>query len=207
MAGWPDSVEATADNPRQQSRIEELGRISATELAMLKEGIELREKARLRSRPGVPLGGPEQGRDGRRPPPRREMEAEERLLLVARSRRSERTRRVAAVTGPLAGLLGLAAVLGFTWLLRRHLDARRADAAAVHEHRELLRATLQSVGDGLITTDAIGRVVSLNPIAEALTGWKADEARGLPLEAVFEIIHEDTRRPVENPALRARRGP
>ena len=48
-----------------------------------------------------------------------------------------------------------------------------------------------------------GRVVSLNPIAEALTGWGADEAKGLPLEAVFQIVNEDTRRPVENPALRA----
>ena len=195
--------EATADNPRQQSRIGELGRISAARLATLVEGIVLRQRQGFEAaRAFLSEGRGKAEMDAARRLVA-EMKAEERRLLAERSRRSERTYRVAAVTGPMAALTGLAAVLAFSWLLRRHLNARRADAAVVHEQRELLRATLQSVGDGLITTDANGRVVSLNPIAEALTGWRADEAQGLPLESVFHIVNEDTRRPVENPALRA----
>ncbi len=76
-------------------------------------------------------------------------------------------------------------------------------AAALWEERERLRVTLHSIGDGVITTDAEGRVTLLNPVAEALTGWPAGEARGVPLEQVFHIVNERTRRPVENPALRA----
>ncbi|HSC62747.1 MAG TPA: PAS domain S-box protein, partial [Caldimonas sp.] len=70
---------------------------------------------------------------------------------------------------------------------------------------ERLRVTLESIGDAVITTDVDGRISSLNGVAESLTGWRADEARGQPLEAVFRIVNESTREPVENPATRALR--
>jgi PAS domain S-box-containing protein len=90
---------------------------------------------------------------------------------------------------------------------REEEAARRAAeelAAAVDKERERLRVTLQSIGDGVITTDAAGLVTFLNPVAEALTGWsERDGACGQPLTTVFNIIHEQTRCPAENPAARA----
>ena len=65
-----------------------------------------------------------------------------------------------------------------------------------------LRVTLDSIGDAVITTDTAGRVTFLNPVAEALTGWGQEQAQGQPLEAVFPILHEQTRRPVENPVAK-----
>ena len=62
---------------------------------------------------------------------------------------------------------------------------------------------LSSIGDGVIATDNQGSIIFINPIAERLTGWSADEAHDQPLEKVFRIINEDTREKVENPALRA----
>ena len=59
--------------------------------------------------------------------------------------------------------------------------------------------TLASIGDGVIVTDARGRVTFLNGEAERLTGWTNREAEGRPLPAVFHIINEQTRQPVENP--------
>jgi len=73
------------------------------------------------------------------------------------------------------------------------------------DQAELLRITLASIGDGVIATDAAGRVTFLNGVAEALTGWDQAAAAGRPLEEVFRIVHEHTREPVENPALRALR--
>lgn len=70
---------------------------------------------------------------------------------------------------------------------------------------EWLRVTLGSIGDAVITTDTDGRVTFLNPVAEHLTGWSRSDASGQPLETVFEIINEDSRRTVENPATRALR--
>ena len=75
----------------------------------------------------------------------------------------------------------------------------------LRENRELLRVTLGSIGDAVITIDTQGRVASLNTVSESLTGWKNDEATGVPLEEVFCIVNESTRQPVENPATRALR--
>jgi PAS domain S-box-containing protein len=76
---------------------------------------------------------------------------------------------------------------------------------ALHEQREWLRVTLSSIGDAVITTDTSGNVTFLNPVAQSLTGWSLDEASGVPLDAVFKIVNEETRQTVENPAIRALR--
>ena len=76
---------------------------------------------------------------------------------------------------------------------------------APKDSAEWLRVTLSSVGDAIITTDPHGRVTFLNPVAEGLTGWTQEEAVNVTLERVFRIVNEDTRAPVENPALRALR--
>lgn len=67
------------------------------------------------------------------------------------------------------------------------------------EGHELLRVTLTSIGDAVITTDNEGRVTSLNQAAVALTGWTQDEAAGRPLEEVFRLVNEHTRQAVEIP--------
>jgi PAS domain S-box-containing protein len=69
----------------------------------------------------------------------------------------------------------------------------------LEQQRERFEVTLASIGDAVITTDVHGRVSFLNPVAEGMTGWSNDEARGKPLEQVFDIFNEDTRQPAENP--------
>ncbi|MFY7863691.1 EAL domain-containing protein [Roseateles sp.] len=76
--------------------------------------------------------------------------------------------------------------------------AARMGAVLADQH-ELLLVTLRSIGDAVITTDAHGQVVWMNPTAERLTGWSADEAKGRALEQVFHIIDEHTRAVTPNP--------
>jgi PAS domain S-box-containing protein len=76
---------------------------------------------------------------------------------------------------------------------------------ALQKQSEWLRITLSSIGDGVISTDAEGRVTFLNGVAESLIGWTQDEAAGRPLPEVFRIVNHWTRRAAENPALRALR--
>jgi PAS domain S-box-containing protein len=83
------------------------------------------------------------------------------------------------------------------------LAARRRAEDALHQQSEWLRTTLASIGDAVITTDAEGRVTFANAVAEALTGWPQTEALGRALSEVFQIVHETTRQPVDNPAMRA----
>ena len=77
------------------------------------------------------------------------------------------------------------------------------DARLIQEQRERLHVTLASIGDAVISTDAEGRVDFLNPVAEELVGWTDEKAARQALPDVFHIVNEDTRQPVENPALRA----
>ncbi len=76
---------------------------------------------------------------------------------------------------------------------------------ALRKSEEDLRVTLHSIGDAVIATDGKGHVVLMNPVAEALTGWREAQARGRPLPEVFHILNEETRRTVESPALRVLR--
>lgn len=78
-------------------------------------------------------------------------------------------------------------------------EAMRQARYRAEERQERLRTTLASIGDAVIATDLYGRVTMMNPVAESMTGWKLVDAAGQPMEAVFHIINEYTRQPVENP--------
>ncbi len=84
----------------------------------------------------------------------------------------------------------------------RDVSERERAKQALLESRERLRTTLDSIGDAVISTDIEHRVVMMNPVAEAMTGWPLAEAAGLLLEQVFPIINETTRHPVENPVAK-----
>ncbi len=60
--------------------------------------------------------------------------------------------------------------------------------------------TLASVGDAVISTDAEGRIEFMNPVAEQLTGWSAQDASGRPIDDVFLVVDERTRKPLTGPA-------
>ena len=74
-----------------------------------------------------------------------------------------------------------------------------------YAREQWLNTTIRSIGDAVIACDTDGKVVFMNLIAEQLTGWKEDEARGMTLPDVFPIFNEDTRATVENPVDKVRR--
>ncbi|NVN89662.1 MAG: PAS domain S-box protein [Desulfuromonadales bacterium] len=87
-------------------------------------------------------------------------------------------------------------------ILRRREELERLVSlrtSALRESKEHLSATLHSIGDGVIATDATGRVTNLNGVAERLTGWTTDEAMGKPVVDIFRIVHAKTRVTAENP--------
>ena len=83
--------------------------------------------------------------------------------------------------------------------------ARAAHLEREDEARQWFATTLRSVGDAVIATDAEGRVTFMNHVAEGLAGWTDAEARGKPLEEVFSIFSEVTRKPAENPVAKVLR--
>jgi PAS domain S-box-containing protein len=85
------------------------------------------------------------------------------------------------------------------------ITERKQAEQAVRESEARYRATLYSIGDAVIATDAESRVIGMNPVAERLTGWLEAEAEGKPLSEVFRIVNEETRAVVESPVTRVLR--
>lgn len=73
---------------------------------------------------------------------------------------------------------------------------------SLHDQRDWLLVTLSCIGDAVITTDCVGRVTFLNPVAESLTGW-TQAAVGEPLDGVIRLVNEESRNPVEIPTVAA----
>jgi PAS domain S-box-containing protein len=86
--------------------------------------------------------------------------------------------------------------------ITRDLTARRDAQEKLRQSEARLRATLYSIGDGVLVTDEHGRVTRMNPAAERLTGWAEREALDRPIAEVFNIVNEDTRARALNPVDR-----
>jgi len=107
---------------------------------------------------------------------------------------SERTTGWIVTLGALSLCLGS---LIAAFVMRR---ARRFEHA-LHAEKEQAQVTLHSVADGVIATDAAGRVEYLNPVAERLTGWTLPEVAGRSLAEVYQLVDPRTRAHVSHPAL------
>jgi PAS domain S-box-containing protein len=79
------------------------------------------------------------------------------------------------------------------------ITERKLYEDALFREKESAQITLQSIGDGVITTDAHLNVEYLNPVAEELTGWHLNDAQGRPIDDIFRGFHEETCEPLENP--------
>jgi diguanylate cyclase (GGDEF)-like protein/PAS domain S-box-containing protein len=94
-----------------------------------------------------------------------------------------------------------------TWYLLRKLLRYNQERDRIYQEllqeEELAQVTLQSISEGVITIDADGRIKGLNPVAEALTGWSAAAARGIPLSKVVKLIDETNREPLTEQLIQA----
>ncbi len=194
----------TRDNGPQEERIARLEAMTATRLAGLEQNIELRRKSEKEAQASILTGVAKAQMDAIRDLIAK-IRNREHELLTERERRTSLAYHTALISGLAATLLGLGLVVAFVRLLLRSLLARQQAGAVLHEQRDWFRTTLAGIGDAVIATDTVGNVRFLNSVAQELTAWKEHQAAGQPLEAVFTIVNEQTRKSVENPALRALR--
>nr|WP_257025785.1 ATP-binding protein [Edaphobacter lichenicola] len=144
------------------------------------------------------------------------------LTDIIQKAEASRTRRIARwhrqvhslLLVLLALALGMGVLIGLFTRSRLHavsaayrgsLDILGRRAEELYQSEQQLRTTLESIGDGVITCDAEGRIQMMNPVARELTGWSQTEADGRRLEEIFRIVNETTREPVETPVAKVRR--
>ena len=187
----------TADNAEQQARIAQLDPLLTRRLGSMARTLEHARKAG----PDTDVLPSEEGR--------RAMDEIRELIGEIRTQESELLRQRLAVrdeslrdTPRYALALGALSIGVFGALvvsINRTIGARAAAQRSALESEQRLRVTLESIGDAVIATDVAGRVTYMNPVAEALTGWRRADSRDLPLDQVFRIVNEFSRDAVESP--------
>ncbi|MEO7794303.1 MAG: ATP-binding protein [Thermoanaerobaculia bacterium] len=201
-----DRVELlVADNPPQLARTRRLAELAQKRLKQLDGVIETsRESGLMAARQTLLRNGNKETTASIRELATL-MEAEESRLLEERLNLTRTAFRRAQRLNLYAGTLGLLALASFVVLVERNLRSRQLESEEIARHREVLRVTLVSIGDAVITTDSAARVTFLNSEAERLTAWTTEAAAGKPLDRIFRILNATTRETVESPALRALR--
>lgn len=77
--------------------------------------------------------------------------------------------------------------------------ARMRTEEALSREKEYAQVTLSSIGDGVIRTDAQGRIDFMNPLASWLLGWRSGEAQGRPIQEVYRTVGESSGREKDDP--------
>lgn len=199
----------TSENPDQQRRLQQLRDLDLQWIQWADQ--QLVEHRGKPPSPGDLLTGHQLMVDIRAK--EREFVGAEEGLRAARSQRA--TVLNVIVLGSAVGLSLLVAILLFTLTRRelyalsasyeQHLRAEEEKTLQLRDSQQSLQITLKSIGDAVVSTDAVGNVSFLNPVAQQLTGWDYEAARGRPLRAVLPIVEERTRAEIEDPIDAVRR--
>ncbi len=184
-----------SDNPRQQARWMELRHVINERMTISREVEKIRKSQGQEAASAFAAAAPLKETRGRTTQLLSAMEDEERQLLAVRLADSQRAQQVMVYSGALAGA-ALLALLSATFIfIRRQLNQTETSRNTAMASEQSLATMLESIGDGVIATDLDARVTRMNPVAEQLTGWSLSQALGLPIEEVFDIVHEQTRDP------------
>jgi PAS domain S-box-containing protein len=128
------------------------------------------------------------------------------LFLVAGIRAGEYQQMVGASLVVLSAIVTGAAVVWWNASeIQRMDESRTAVEEALRAEREWFRTTLGSIGDAVIVADHQGLVTDSNAVAETLTGVRAEEALGKPIDQVFRAHGADPAAPFESPFARVLR--
>ncbi|WP_416675352.1 hybrid sensor histidine kinase/response regulator [Egbenema bharatensis] len=73
----------------------------------------------------------------------------------------------------------------------------------LQDREQWLSTVLRDIGDGVIVVDTQLKVCLMNLVAEALTGWRQNEAAGRNISEVFQVVHEHTQTELPNPVVAA----
>jgi PAS domain S-box-containing protein len=176
------------------------------ELAQLRSTIELRRSSGFNAAASVVMSGKAKKiMDDLRAEVAR-LEAKKTAALEVEIRNSDEAVRTQSIAFLVSGLLNIGVLI---WAYRRIAEVLKQREIALHEvqkrglelqtQKDLLSVTLASIGDCVMVSDQAGRITFMNKVAEEVTGWNFEEARGRPTAEVFHILNEETREPVENP--------
>ena len=187
-----------ADSPAQIARFRELDRLAHARLDRLNSAVGQMREGTFVMPPGPRVSSEaKQLMDSFRAQIG-VMQAFEDARLGERLRTSIRARREALIS--TVSMSGIAAALVLLLIL-----ISRSASKKIRASEQWLATTLNSIGEGVIATDADGAIRFLNPVATELTGWSQSQAQGKTIEEVFRTVGANDRKPAESPVAQVLR--
>jgi len=197
-------AKVTVDRPSQQARVRQIRNLAQEKLTEMAETIALYNggrpdlaKDRVLSHAG--LGYMDQLRLLIV-----QMEGEEEALDIQRTNRYQDSIDKTIRSIYLSSLFAVVGLAVLAFYILRDIRLREQHAADLRAREEWFRVTLTSIGDGVIATDAEGKVTFFNSVAEQLTGRRLGEVRGRFIHDVFPIFNEFTLERAANPVDKVR---
>ena len=192
-------AQLTADNPRQQARIPQLRSLNEAKLAELGQTISLhfsnhpdQAKALVLSDQGFVAMNKIHDLIA-------QMEQEETSLESSQTITLRGRIHVIIAFIYLASLLGGLSLILLAYLILLEISLREKHLQEIWRREEWFRVTVDSIGDAVTCTDSQGKITLLNLVAERLTGWSQQEAKGRPMDEVLRLVDPATRNAIANP--------
>ena len=128
-----------------------------------------------------------------------EIKSKEELIIKQKNTEAEDNAKRSLFQIAAGTVIGFILIIAGIVFLNRNLKRRIDSERALEDSRRWFYITLKSIGDGVIVTNRLGDITFMNFVAQELTGWTENEAKGVYLELVYNVINEDTRKRIENP--------
>jgi diguanylate cyclase (GGDEF)-like protein/PAS domain S-box-containing protein len=196
-------AQLTADNPRQQSRIPELRRLTQAKLAELDRTISLHFSNRPNEAKALVLSDEGFVAMNKINDLIAQMEHEETSLELSQTVTMRRSLRITIGFIYFAGVLGGLCLILLAYFILLEMKLREKHLQEIWKREEWFRVTVDSIGDAVICTDYQGNITLLNLVAERLTGWSQPEAKGRPMDDVLRLVDPATRNAIANPMKNA----
>ncbi|WP_406661176.1 response regulator [Methanolobus sp. ZRKC3] len=112
------------------------------------------------------------------------------IYLTAYS--DEKTLQRAKMTAPFGHILKPFEERELRTNIEIALHKNELEKEKLFEKEKWITSILNNIGDAIITTDPKGKIKLINPLAQALTGYREEEALGKNIEEIFKVVCEDT---------------
>lgn len=193
----------TADNPREQQLLDTIGQLIHNRKDIWQESIEMQKKEMADKQAQIEYIGKSEALQDKVNSLVKQVQAEENSVLVSRLKEAEESSNYTLTNVVIGNIIAFLLLITGIVLLNRNITKRKQVERTLEESRNWLATTLESIGDAVIVTSRIGEILFINKAAEKITGWRQDEARGMLLDHVFNIVNGDTGEKVESPVHKA----
>lgn len=189
----------TADNPREQQILDTIGNLIHNRKDIWKESAQMQQLEQVDKQAQIEYTKNSEVIQDKLKIYISQIQAEENAVLVNRLKEADESANYTLNNIIVGNIIAFILLITGIVLLNRNINRRKQVENTLEENRKWLATTLESIGDAVIVTSKIGEILFINKAAQQITGWRQEEAKGMLLDHVFNVINEDTRKKIENP--------